>query len=35
MSGGGLFCFVVFVWGVFVFLVGRFLWVWGFFSSSQ
>lgn len=35
MSGGGLFCFVVFVWGVFVFLVGCFLWFWRFFPPPS
>lgn len=36
MSGGGLFCFVVFVWGVFLFVVvGQLLWAWGFFSPPS
>lgn len=37
MSGGGLFCFVVFVWGVisFFFLLVGFFGFWGFFSPPS
>lgn len=35
MSGGGLFCFVVFVWGVFFFVVGRLLWALGFLPPTS